>query len=152
MVYRRGPDAMGASDEEQRWAKTQGVVLHHWMAPVAIEGDALGARAVRFERQRLQDGRLVGCGEFETLAADMVLQAVGQRLAHQAWMDSGLEIRHGRIAVNASGQTSLPGVWAGGDCTGGGRDLTVEAVQDGKQAALAIHAHLTSLTALKTRA
>ena len=35
-------------------------------------------------------------------------------------------------------RTSLPGVWAGGDCVAGGSDLTVSAVQDGKLAALSI--------------
>ena len=35
-------------------------------------------------------------------------------------------------------RTSLPGVWAGGDCVHGGEDLTVSAVQDGKLAALSI--------------
>ena len=37
-----------------------------------------------------------------------------------------------------SGRTSLAGVWAGGDCVAGGEDLTVAAVEDGKQAALSI--------------
>jgi glutamate synthase (NADPH/NADH) small chain len=33
-------------------------------------------------------------------------------------------------------------VWAGGDCRAGGLDLTVEAVEHGKQSANAIHAFL----------
>ncbi|MFZ3220649.1 MAG: FAD-dependent oxidoreductase, partial [Rhodoferax sp.] len=49
----------------------------------------------------------------------------------------------GRIATDAAGQTSLPGVWAGGDCRAGGLDLTVEAVEHGKQSAHAIHAYIT---------
>lgn len=48
----------------------------------------------------------------------------------------------GRIATDAEGQTSLPRVWAGGDCRVGGRDLTVEAVEHGKVAAVSIHAAL----------
>ena len=36
-------------------------------------------------------------------------------------------------------RTSLPDVWAGGDCASGGEDLTVVAVQDGKLAAESIH-------------
>lgn len=146
MVYRRGPEAMGASVDEQTWAKTNGVVIAHWLAPVGFEGEAGAVRAVRFERQRLVDGRLQGTGEFETLAADTVLLAVGQRLTSAPWLDS-LRQDGGRIAVDAQGRTSLAGVWAGGDCVGGGRDLTVEAVEDGKQAALAIHASLSSSNA-----
>ena len=34
----------------------------------------------------------------------------------------------------------MRGLFAGGDCCLGGRDLTVEAVEDGKRAAAAIHA------------
>jgi dihydropyrimidine dehydrogenase (NAD+) subunit PreT len=49
-----------------------------------------------------------------------------------------LELRQERIAVDAERRTSLPGVWAGGDCVYGGEDLTVSAVQDGKLAALSI--------------
>ncbi len=42
------------------------------------------------------------------------------------------------------GRTGVPGLYAGGDCRLGGRDLTVEAVEDGKRAALAIHAAITA--------
>mgnify|MGYP006197902629 CR=1 FL=1 len=44
--------------------------------------------------------------------------------------------------TDAQGKTSLAKVWAGGDCRFGGRDLTVEAVEHGKQSALAIDAFL----------
>jgi dihydropyrimidine dehydrogenase (NAD+) subunit PreT len=48
----------------------------------------------------------------------------------------------GRIEVDPStGATSLPGVFAGGDCIPG-PDLTVHCVQDGKRSAAAIHALL----------
>ena len=43
----------------------------------------------------------------------------------------------GGIDTDINGATSLPGVYAGGDCVAG-HDLTVQAVQDGKVAALAI--------------
>jgi hypothetical protein len=90
--------------------------------------------------QQEVDGRLQPTGEVETLAADQVLKAIGQKLA-LPWAESaGLAIQGGRLVVDAEGRTALPGVWAGGDCVAGGRDLTVEAVEHGKQAALSIHA------------
>ena len=55
-----------------------------------------------------------------------------------------IALEAGRIATDAEGQTSLPRVWAGGDCRAGGRDLTVEAVEHGKVAAVSIHAALTA--------
>ena len=48
-----------------------------------------------------------------------------------------------RIRVNAEHQTSLPGVWAAGDCVPG-EDLTVIAVQGGKIAAHSIDRALRS--------
>jgi glutamate synthase (NADPH/NADH) small chain len=57
---------------------------------------------------------------------------------------AGLLLQDGRIATDISGQTNLPGVWAGGDCRAGGLDLTVEAVEHGKQSAHAIHQHLSA--------
>ncbi|TIS74060.1 MAG: dihydropyrimidine dehydrogenase, partial [Mesorhizobium sp.] len=50
----------------------------------------------------------------------------------------------GRIKVDVEGRTSLPNVWAGGDCIFGGDDLTVSAVAQGRDAAESIHRALTS--------
>ena len=145
---------MGASAAEQDWAQTHGVVLHHWLAPEAVlAGDAAGdgaghgstsghAVAVRFARQAMKGDKLQATGEHETLAADMVLKAIGQKLNVAALDGVGLTLRGGRIVADDDGRTGVPGLYAGGDCRLGGRDLTVEAVQDGKRAALAIHAHL----------
>ena len=58
--------------------------------------------------------------------------------------ESGLALKDGRIATDGRGQTNLDGVWAGGDCRAGGLDLTVEAVEHGKQSAHAIHQHLSA--------
>jgi glutamate synthase (NADPH/NADH) small chain len=44
--------------------------------------------------------------------------------------------------VTGAGRTSVPGVWAGGDCAAGGEDLTVTAVAEGRDAAEDIHAQL----------
>ena len=143
IVYRRGPDDMSASSAEQAWAQTNGVTIHHWLAPVAIEGSGGHASAVRFARQAVVNGKLTPTGELETLAADMVLKAIGQQLGNPVLAQAGLVLQGGRIATDAVGQTNLPGIWAGGDCRAGGLDLTVEAVEHGKQSANAIHAHLT---------
>ena len=150
MVYRRGPATMGASRAEQDWAQTHGITIHHWLSPEAIvpgSGDAHGhAAAVRFERMvpghAPGGGHLQATGLHETLAADMVLKAIGQKLDASLLDDGGLTLREGRVVADDDGRTGVPGVWAGGDCRLGGRDLTVEAVEDGKRAAAAIHAEL----------
>ena len=144
MVYRRGPEGMSASGAEQEWAQTHGVTIHHWLAPEEIVGADGQASAVRFARQALVDGKLQATGETVTLAADTVLKAIGQKLGNPLLAQAGLLLQGGRIATDAAGQTNLPGVWAGGDCRAGGLDLTVEAVEHGKQSAHAIHQHLSA--------
>jgi glutamate synthase (NADPH/NADH) small chain len=124
MLYRRGQDAMSATQKERQWAQSHGVTIRFHAAPLRIEA-AEGALQVVTETARY--------------AADTVLKAVGQKFA-------GLEgpvIAHGRIKVDEHYATSLPGVFAGGDCVAG-LDLTVRAVQDGKLAARAIHDYLGS--------
>ena len=144
MVYRRGPDTMSASNAEQDWAQTHGVTLHHWLTPEEIVGADGQASGVRFAHQALVDGKQQATGETHTLAADTVLKAIGQGLGNPVLAQAGLALQDGRIATDAVGQTNLPGVWAGGDCRAGGLDLTVEAVEHGKQSARAIHQHLSA--------
>jgi glutamate synthase (NADPH/NADH) small chain len=143
IVYRRGPEAMPASRREQDWAQTQGVAIRHWATPLEVltrDGRVCG---MRFAVTRAHDGALQTTGETFDLAADRVLRAIGQSYVAAPAGDD-LSLRDGRIATDADGRTTLVGVWAGGDCRAGGRDLTVEAVQQGKLAALSMHAYLTS--------
>lgn len=148
IVYRRGPATMGASRAEQDWARTNGVTIHHWLVPDAVLGGSGEAQGhvvgVRFARQALVGGRLQATGLFDTLAADMVFKAIGQRLDTRLLGDCGLTLKDGRIVADDDGRTGVAGLYAGGDCRLGGRDLTVEAVQDGKRAARAIHAQLAA--------
>jgi glutamate synthase (NADPH/NADH) small chain len=90
-----------------------------------------------------------GSQERFVVEADMVLKAIGQTLVALGIERELLTLDGSRIEVDAQGQTSLPGVWAGGDCAAtGGVDLTVQAVQDGKVAAAAIDAQFAR-TAVK---
>ncbi len=140
LVYRRGREDMPATFVEQEWALVNGVAFRHWAAPVAIEGDA-EARAIRFARTELADGRLVLSENGFILRADMILKAVGQNLEISD-SEALPRIERGRILVNRETlETSLPGVFAGGDCIAG-QDLTVQAVADGKRAAISIDAFL----------
>ena len=147
IVYRRGQEEMSASGYEQDWAQKNGVKLKHWAAPKEIleSGDKLSG--VKFAYTRLDGAKLVETGETFTLEADVVLMAIGQSLtAQDVGVDAALsiELKGGRIATDAHGRTSHAKVWAGGDCRLGGLDLTVEAVEHGKQSALSIHAALQS--------
>ena len=91
-------------------------------------------------------GRLTGTGETVALAADQIFKAIGQSFEPSALNGSGpaIELRNGRIWVDPEGRTSMPGVWAGGDCIFGGDDLTVSAVAQGRDAAESIHRTLSA--------
>ena len=145
MVYRRGPETMSSSSVEQEWAQTNGVTIHHYLAPIEILASSSQpghVGGVKFARQAVVNGKLQPTGEFEIIEADMVLKAIGQQLGNPLLGEAGFNLNGGRIATDAEGQTNLKGVWAGGDCRAGGQDLTVEAVEHGKQSAKAIHAAL----------
>ncbi|MEP0519087.1 MAG: NAD(P)-dependent oxidoreductase [Hyphomicrobiales bacterium] len=136
IVYRRGQDRMNASSKEQKFAQTTGVTIRTYAAPQALIANG-AVNAITFENVEEKDGKLSGTGETFTLEADMVFKAIGQTL-HGAELgpDFGkIELENGRIKVNADRRSSLPDVWAGGDCVSDGNDLTVVAVEDGKLAA-----------------
>lgn len=145
MVYRRGPPQMGATKVEQDWAQTHGVAIRHFLAPRAIEPGHDGGLLFHFTRTRLEDGRLVETDEGVTLPADLILTAVGQSFLPEP-LTAGIapDFAARRIAVDGTFQTSLPGVFAGGDCIGPGEDLTVQAVAQGREAAIAIHRFLSA--------
>ncbi|GAA1271431.1 NADP oxidoreductase [Planotetraspora silvatica] len=50
--------------------------VRFWLRPVEILGVSR-VEGIRLERTRLQDGRVVGTNEFETIPADMVMRSVG---------------------------------------------------------------------------
>jgi len=144
LVYRRGREQMGATDFEQDLAQTRGVLIRTWASPSRVNTSDEGVRSITFERTAINAGcQLAGTGEFFELEADQVFKAIGQHFDdHLLDSDDCPAIENGRIRVDESRQTSLPGVWAGGDCVAG-PDLTVVAVQDGKVAAESIHAFLS---------
>jgi glutamate synthase (NADPH/NADH) small chain len=131
IVYRRGPEQMSATPVEQDWAKTNGVTIRHWSTPVRVIAE--NGRAAALEVTRPNGN--------EVLQADLILKAIGQRFDPAPLAGTDLAMTGGRIAVDPNGATSLPGVFAGGDCIPG-PDLTVHCVQDGKRSAAAIHALL----------
>ena len=141
MVYRRGPGTMSATGHERELAQTNGVKIKLWAQPKRLVGANGAVRAIEFEYTQLDDiGRLMGTGDHFTLAADQVFKAIGQKFVADPLNGDAretLETAEDRIVVNDDRQTSLRDVFAGGDCIVG-RDLTVQAVEDGKVAAIAI--------------
>src|SRR6185295_7153256 len=134
---RRGQENMNASDYEQEFAQTRGVSIRTWAKPRKLLVKGGRVRGVEFESTQV-------AGETYELESDMVFKAIGQKVLWDELADTAqiLELEQERISVDDERRTSLPGVWAGGDCVFGGKDLTVSAVQDGKMAALSIDRYL----------
>jgi dihydropyrimidine dehydrogenase (NAD+) subunit PreT len=140
ILYRRGQEQMKASLFEQDLAQIRGVKIKHWVMPKKVlikKGKAVGLRC---EYTVEKKGKLEGTGETFDLPADMIFKAIGQTFVDAA--GGALELSGGRIKVDAERRTSVQGIWAGGDCAAGGKDLTVAAVDDGRRAAESINAFL----------
>ena len=141
LVYRRGAQHMSATWKEQEFAKSNGVNIKYWLSPKSLHSENGHVSGVEFECTKLNsDGKLSGTGESRFMEADVVFKAIGQSMQDTIFSGSDIpEMTKGKIAVNSEFETSLAGVWSGGDCVGSGDDLTVQAVEDGKQAANSIH-------------
>ena len=135
IVYRRGQGRMGASGFEQDHATSAGVRIVTNAAPVAVLGNGAVTGVEFAYTEEGPQGLTMGPERFR-LKADQVFKAIGQTLAGAP---EGLAVDGGKIAISGAGRTSVPGIWAGGDCATGGDDLTVTAVAQGRDAAEDIH-------------
>jgi glutamate synthase (NADPH/NADH) small chain len=132
IVYRRGEEQMSAFNFEYEHARLEGVKFLWWVQPTRILG---GAMVEALELTSLEKP-----GTDHRLTVDMVVLAIGQ--GSQAGLSDELQREQGRILIDrATGQTSNPKYFSGGDCTNGGREV-VDAVADGKRAGIGIAAWL----------
>jgi glutamate synthase (NADPH/NADH) small chain len=150
VIYRRGPEDMSAYDFEYELAKTDGAIFLFHAAPVAVLDEGGHVAGLRLARTVIRDEKvMIVPGSEWTEPFDMVLSAVGQekQASLLTSLFPALKLdRRGRVAIDPTTmQTSLPHLFAGGDCTSGGREV-VNAVAEGKKAARGIHCKLTSET------
>lgn len=140
-------DEMPAFRSEIETAQSEGIEFHTRTRPVRVTGRD-GAVAVyegvgiRWKRSGLlvpSNAEDVPGTEFR-LAADTVIEAIGQGVLHRF---TALELTdRGLVRADADTmQTSVEGVFAGGDIVSGG-GTAVRAVADGKRAAESIIAYL----------
>lgn len=141
IAYRRGKENMNASEFEQDLAASRGVNIRHWLQPKRVLGEGGKATGIELEYTAPTANGLAGTGETVVVKADHILKAIGQTF--RADGIGGLEVKGGRIVIDAEGRTSLPKVWAGGDCVKLGEDLTVTSVAQGRDAADSINRALT---------
>lgn len=145
LVYRRGPDQLGAYASEVEACRQEGVRVLFWHTAVAFRGEGQLQR-VTLARTRLDGGRLGTVPGSETdIPAQMAVLAVGRMaLAELCSGFPGVEVSGERVVVDPqTGATGHPRVFAGGDLGNGGQEIA-HAVAEGRRAALAIHRVLTA--------
>lgn len=143
IVYRRDRARMGAHDFEVQEALEEGVRIR-WLSSIS----QLSGAEVVVERMELDDaGHPRGTGEYETLTADSVILALGQKSDTEFLRTvPGVELnRDATVRIGADAMTGHPGVFAGGDVAPGEQTVAA-AVGQGKHAARHIHHWLAGST------
>lgn len=151
-AYRRDRDNMPGSRQEVLNAEEEGARFEWMLTPEAFLGDG-HVEAVRLREMRLgaadETGRraVEPTEQVRDLKADMVICALGFEAEPlpTLWAEPDLAVTSwGTLAVGERGyETSLPGVFAGGDIVRGA-SLVVWAIRDGRGAADAIMKHLSA--------
>jgi len=143
LVYRRGAEHMSATLHEQEIAKANQVRIVTWAQPQQVLFDYAGNVAgMRFAKTQEVEGKLKTTGDTVDIEAQAIFKAIGQSFNQASLSDAvaqDVKREKDKIWVDEHYRTSLPKVYAGGDCIAPGQDLTVQAVQHGKLAALAIN-------------
>lgn len=143
IVYRRTQNEMPCTSAELDIAKMDGCNIFWLAAPLEIIGIdgkvnrlvcsvmSLGEPDASGRRSAIETGKTL------VLDVDMVIKATGQ-VPYKALVDNN-EVTNiaGRVIINADGSTNIPGVFSGGDCVNGGKEV-VDAVQAGKEGAAGI--------------
>jgi dihydropyrimidine dehydrogenase (NAD+) subunit PreT len=147
MLYRRTQEEMPCTEVELNIAKLDGCKIIWLAAPLEVIGfddKVIGLKAGTMQLGEPDaSGRRspVATGEEFIIEVDMVIKAAGQMPFEGLVMQNNLENKNGKISVQNSAATNLAGVFAGGDCVNGGREV-VDAVQAGKDGAVAILGYL----------
>ena len=147
MLYRRSESEMPARRAEVEHAREEGVEIRHLVAPTAFEGDDGWLGSVSTISMELGEPDASGRrrpipipGSKGSVPADVAIVAIGNAPNPiLSGTTSGLDVSdRGTIVVDpATGETSLEGVYAGGDVATGGATVIL-ALAAGRTAAATI--------------
>ena len=148
MVYRRTEAEKPCTDVELDIAKLDGCKIIWLAAPKEIIGANGHVTQLVCSVMKLgapdASGRRspVDTGETFTLEVDMIIKAAGQMPYQQLAEANHLDNQNGKLLVTEKAISNIPGVFAGGDCVNGGKEV-VDAVQAGKEGAASILNYLS---------
>jgi len=143
MIYRGTEAGMSGYPHEWKAGKLEGVQGAWQTQPTAYVGNGKDNRVTGVACQKLDADKKPIPGSDHVIAADIVLVAIGQAklLADLKTLD-GIQMDRSRVVIDKVGFTGRPKWYAGGDLANGGKEV-VNAVAEGRDAALAIHAFIT---------
>ena len=87
------------------WAQTNGVTIHHWLAPGSARRATASQRGVRFARQR---SMAAGCRTGELSLTPTWCSRPSAKSSTAPCWQLGLTLKAGRIATDDDGRTGLP--------------------------------------------
>ncbi len=143
MLYRRTQEEMPCTETELNIAKLDGCNIMWLAAPKEVLTYAGKVTGIKVSLIQLgepdESGRRspIDTGEEIIIEADMVIKAAGQMPFYDLVKENDLSNTNGKISVSDKAITNIAGVFAGGDCVNGGKEV-VDAVQAGKDGAAEI--------------
>lgn len=150
IIYRRTQEEMPCTEVELNIAKMDGCKIIWLAAPLEVIGENGDVTAIRCVKMELADtdtgGRRapIATGEEFIIEVDMVIKAAGQIPFEELVNTNQLEHQNGKLLALKNTTTSRKGIFAGGDCVNGGKEV-VDAVQAGKDGAAAILNYLNKI-------
>lgn len=150
IAYRRRKVDMTALPEEVDGALEEGCELMELSAPVRIEADEEGKVSALYVKPQII-GKISASGRASVsdsmkdeirIPCDIVVVAIGQGIETRHFEESGVPVKRGNLSAMSDGEvTSIPGVFAGGDCVTGPATV-IRAIAAGKVAAANIDEYL----------
>ncbi len=143
LVYRRTQEEMPCTEAELNIAKLDGCEIIWLASPKEVVGVDGKVNELVCNIMQLGDpdasGRRapVDTGQSVTLPVDMVIKAAGQIPFEGLVAQHQIANNKGKVVIDSHTATNIPGVFAGGDCVNGGKEV-VDAVQAGKDGAASI--------------
>ena len=146
LVYRRTQEEMPCTEEELNIAKLDGCEIIWLASPKKLMGS--NGKLTHLECSLMQLGEPDASGrrspvqtnETVILEVDMVIKAAGQMPFADLISSNHLSNSNGKLSIHNC-STNIEGVFAGGDCVNGGKEV-VDAVQAGKDGAASILKYL----------
>ncbi|MGI8588047.1 MAG: FAD-dependent oxidoreductase [Chloroflexia bacterium] len=150
VIYRRSRNEMMVYEEEAREAEIEGIEFRFLVSQIEVlisDGHVVGLKCIR---NRLGEPDASGRrapvpipGTEFVLDVDTVVAATGQNSDVGYLEEAGVKVtRRNRPEVDpVTWMTNVPGIFAGGDYTGGARNI-ISAIGDGHKAAIAMDQYM----------